>query len=281
MDFSTNIFHPPSMEPTISTDTIDHAKMVMACRFGWTASPCLHDEAGSGTLLTQPTTLQTSFSNTSNGPKSNRFTPCRGRLYHQLTCSHRIRTDIVDECGPNCLDPLIATSNTPFFCHECIETEACRIWNEREAQLNSTFPDLALMTKEQYEHWYAEYHQLESQHTKDRTTYELDLVGKTRPSNVCSAIEMSKEEMEFAAELDSLSLSMISTNHNTGVPPQARSNRISLPGDMSEQLHWGLNSLDLGRGSCGIEYANIQPTNGSLNTGQQMHRDELWGKSGK
>ncbi|ORY16370.1 hypothetical protein BCR34DRAFT_476321 [Clohesyomyces aquaticus] len=278
MDFSNEIFSPPQPDSTLSGDTMDHAHMVMACRFGWTASPSPHGQISHGPPNTHLNAPVTPFSNPSSGLKSNRFSPCRGRLYHQLTCSHRIRTDIVEECGPNCLEPLETTSNPPFICHECIENEAYRVWNEREAQLRALYPEIAHMTKEQYDHWYAEYRQLEALHANERATYELDLRTKTRPSNMCSAIEMSKEEMQFTAELDSLSLSLVSTYDSATKTIQPRSNRTSLPGDASEQLHWGLNSLDLDRGSCGIEYATTQASNGARNSIRNIGENELWRK---
>ncbi|KAF2466403.1 uncharacterized protein BDR25DRAFT_306203 [Lindgomyces ingoldianus] len=276
MNFSSDIFRVPPPVATLSGDTMDHTKMVMACRFGWSAGPDTH--SGSSTLSTQSASSQPTFTNTSAVFTTHRFAPCRGRLYHQLTCSHRIRTDIVEECGSNCLDPPGPVSNLPFFCHECLERESRRIWSQREAQYNELYPELSQMTKEQYEHWYTGYRQLEAQHAKDRRDYELEIESKTRPSNFSSVVETSKEDIDFAAELDSLSLSIVSTNDSSTNQPQLHPRRVSLPCDASEQLHWNLNSLTLGRGSCGVEYSATQPTNGAHTTTRVVDEEELWRK---
>jgi hypothetical protein len=236
---------------------MDHAKLVMACRFGWAAGPDLSHTAA--TSQAAPL-LQSSSMASSNGFYVKRFQPCRGRLYHQLTCSHRVRTDLVEDCGSNCLDPLNNASGLPFYCHECLEQHATNIWNEREAQHNSAYLPLDQMTKEQYEQWYDERRRLELQYLQDRKAYELELRAKTRPSNICSTLEASKDDIDFAAELDSLSLAVIPSNESMASQPQHRTNRLNLPTDVSEQLHWGLNALSLERGSCGLEYSKKQTT---------------------
>ena len=128
------------------------------------------------------------------------------------------------------------------------------------------------MTKAQYESWYDERCQLEAHFTRDRKIYQTEMRMKTRPSNVCSALEMSKEEMDFAAELDSLSLMMASTDSKTDHTPNQHRHRVSLPNDASEQLHWGLNSLAIDRGSCGVEYTTGQPVQNM----RTMSEEELW-----
>ena len=276
MDFSNDAFRPPQSISTLSDDTMDHAKLVMACRFGWSNTGL------QAPLATQLAPLQAAFTTTSsNDIRTKRFTPCRGRLYHQLSCSHRIRTDVVEDCGFNCLDPLTNASNVPFYCHECVELEAGKIWSQREAQHNSTYPPMDQMTTGQYEQWYNEHRQLEAQYSRDRKIYELELQAKTRPSNLCSAIEASKEEMDFAAELDSLSLAMIPSNDSIINQPQTHAHhahRVSLPNDASEQLHWGLNALALDRGSCGVEYSATQTANGVPTMMRRMDEEELWRK---
>lgn len=277
MDFSNGALRFGAPSSSLSTDTMDHAKMVMACRFGWSATP----EDGMQTNFTPQTALVPApLSTSSNDTRTRRFQPCRGRLYHQLSCSHRIRTDIVEDCGTNCLEPLNTTSEPPFYCHECVEAEAQKIWGDRETQHNATYPPMDSMDKEQYEQWYMEHRQLQAEFAKDCKIYELELRAKTRPSNVCSLTEASKEDMDFAAELDSLSLALTTSNDTvtttTGVL-QTRTNRTSLPYDASEQLHWGLNALALDRGSCGVEYSANQLTAGP-SIPRIISKEELWRK---
>lgn len=278
MDFSSDFFRPPRSTSTFSHDTMDHAELVMACRFGWTRSAGPNSSGVQVPVTTQPTSHQAPLTTSSNDSRTKRFVPCRGRLYHQLSCSHRIRTDIVEDCGFNCLDPLTNTSNIPFYCHECFEQEANNIWNQREAQHNATYPPMDQMTKDQYDEWYNEHRKLEAQYSRDRKIYQLELKAKTRPSNFCEAIEASKEEMDFAAELDSLSLALIISNDSVVNQPQTRENRVSLPSDASEQLHWGLSALALERGSCGVEYSASQPSNGVPTMMGRTDEEELWRK---
>lgn len=254
---------------------MDHAQMVMACRFGWNAGP---DNGMQTPTTMQSPPVRVPLRTSINATQSKRFMSCRGGLRHQLTCSHRIRTDVVEDCGANCVDPLCGAQGLPFYCHECVEKEASRIWSEREAQHNASYPPIDQMTKPQYEQWYDEYRQVESQFAKDRGTYELELRIKTRPSNMCSVLELSKEEIDFAAELDSLSLALIPSNDIVvGQHRTSRTSRTSLPYDASEQLHWDLNALSLERGSCGVEYSVNQPTNGPSLI-RPLDEEELWRK---
>lgn len=269
MDFSNNAFQSSSFSSP-SSDTMDHAKMVMACRFGWSAGPQGSHAPQTAHVSTPPTTLSSPFK------VNNRFVPCRGRLYHQLACSHRIRTDLVEDCGTNCLDPLVDSPALAFYCHECVEKEASNIWIARESEHNALYPQLSYMSKEQYEQWYDEHRQLEAQFSKDRKIYELNLKSNTRPSNTCTALQASSEEMDFASELDSLTLAMGSTKTSPAPSIPLRENRMNLPTDMSEQLHWSLNSLSLDRGSCGVEYSpTLNPTRP---THRIMEDDDIWGK---
>jgi len=134
------------------------------------------------------------------------------------------------------------------------------------------------MSKEQYEQWYAEYRQLEAEFSRDQRVYELEIKAKARQSNICSALEASKEEMDFATELDTLSLSLMASNNSNAeqaqYQPQGRT-RTSLATDPDEQLHWNLNTLALDRGACGIEYS--QPGSGVSPT-RQLDPEELWRK---
>jgi hypothetical protein len=133
------------------------------------------------------------------------------------------------------------------------------------------------MAQQQYDQWYVEHRQLEADFSRDQRNYELDLKSKTRPCNICSALEASKEEMDFANELDTLSLSLMASNTSTGGREQQGRNRVSLATDPSEQLHWDLNTLAIDRGACGIEYSGSQPGSG-VSSARQPGPEELWRK---
>jgi hypothetical protein len=276
MDFSSNAFGIPAPTPPVSDDTMSHANLVMACRWGWTST----DDGTSPLSPRTTSTAQSASTSPFNNVRSKRFAPCQGRLYHQLICSHRIRTDLVEDCGANCIEPFGSVFGLAFICHECLQAEATKIWEERKAQHNASYPPMEQMTKEQYDQFYSERRQLEAEYAHDRKIYELDLKAKTRPSNICSSIEVSKDEMEFITELDSLSLSFATTGHDATdharIQYHARG-RVSLPNDASEQLHWDLNTLALDRGSCGVEYSSTQPSNGDSAL-QHMSEEEMWRK---
>jgi hypothetical protein len=278
MDFSSDSFRPPQSTSTFSHDTMDHAELVMACRFGWTRSTGPNDPTLPAPVTTQTTSLTAPLTTFSNNTRTKRFVPCRGRLYHQLACSHRIRTDLVEDCGSNCLDPPTDASDVPFYCHECFDQEANTIWIQRETQHNSAYPPMDQMTKEMYDQWYDEHRQLEAQYSRDRKIHQLELQSRTRPSHFCSSVEASQEERDFAAELDSLSLRLCPSNDSIVNFPPARPNRVSLPNDASEQLHWGLNALALDRGSCGFEYSASQSSSGGVAMTGHSEQDDLWGK---
>lgn len=163
------------------------------------------------------------------------------------------------------MEPFANFSGPAFFCNECVQAEAIKIWEERKSQHYASYPPMEQMTKEQYDQFYLEHKQLEADYARDRKVYELEMKARTRPSNVCSALEASKDENEFATELDSLSLSLMASNNDTAnhgrLQPQTR-NRVNLPNDASEQLHWDLNTLALERGSCGVEYSATQTSSG-------------------
>jgi hypothetical protein len=270
MDFTNDVFRQQPTT-TYSDDTMGHTQMVQACRFGWAAGP--PNGANGATLPAPPAQAPAPMPaplTTSNDHRAKRLTPCRGRLYHQLTCSHRIRTDYVDDCGSNCLEPFGAAREPAFYCQECVDVEANKIRESREAEHNAAYPLMHQMTKAQYEQWYDERCQLDAQFARDLKMYQAEIKMKTRPSNVCSAVEMSKEDTEFAAELDSLSLMMSSTDSLTGNPPPQHRHRVSLPNDASEQLHWGLESLAIDRGSCGVEY------NTPAQNPRSLSEEELW-----
>ena len=273
MDFSNSAFRAMP-NPKVSDDTMSHANLVMACRWGWTSTP---DEGANNPFASSSTSQQIPAS-TFNNIRTKRFAPCQGRLYHQLLCSHRVRTDIVEDCGENCIDPYGDTVGAAFICNECIQAEAAKIWEQRQAAHNATYPPMEQMSKEQYEQWYAEHRQLEAEFSRDQRVYELEIKAKTRPSNICSALEASKEEMDFATELDTLSLSLMASNNSNAeqapYQPQGRT-RTSLATDPDEQLHWNLNTLALDRGACCIEYS--QPSSGVSPT-RQLDPEELWRK---
>jgi hypothetical protein len=275
MDFSNSAFRTTPASK-VSQDTMSHANLVMACRWGWSSNP-KPNSVGANTPFASTTTPKPPPASSFNNIRTKRFAPCQGRLYHQLLCSHRIRTDVVDDCGANCLEPLGNCIDTAFICHECIQVEASRIWEERLAQHNATYPPTEQMAQQQYDQWYAEHRQLEADFSRDQCNYELDLKSMTRPSNICSALEASKEEMEFANELDTLSLSLMTSNTSTGGREQQGRSRMSLATDTSEQLHWDLNTLSIDRGACGIEYSGSQPGSG-VSSARQLDPDDLWRK---
>lgn len=273
MDFSTNAFRPKKPSSTLSTDTMGHAQAVEACRWGWSVDPQV---TGTSTPHAPAPPVQARPPTALNVTRPNRSTPCRGRLYHQLSCSHRIRTDLVEDCGSNCLEPQGLVSDVPFFCQECVEQEAKIIWAAREAEHNAAYPPLTEMTKEQSDIWYDEHRKLEASFTRDRKIYEIELRSTTRPSNVCSALQYSEEEKAFAAELDSLSLALMSSHTSTNTESQSPARkRIGLPNDASEQIHWSLNSLAIDRGSCGPEFTAAQPSN-RISPMQTLSEEELW-----
>jgi hypothetical protein len=177
------------------------------------------------------------------------------------------------------VEPYGTSIATAFICNECVQAEAIKIWEQRKAQHNASYPPINLMSQEEYDQYYLEHRQLEAEYARDRKIYERELKTTTRPSNICSALEASKDEVEFATELDSLSLSMMASNGSATGQTQLQTHtrsRMSLPNDASEQLHWDLNTLALDRGSCGIEYSP-QPHKGSPAL-QQLDEDELWRK---
>jgi len=139
MDFSQDLLRHPTVDSTLSNDTMDHATLVMACRFGWTQSAG-PNHAEIHAPVARFNAIRALLATHSSEQQTKRFVPCRGRLYHQLACSHRIRTDVVEDCGPNCLDSSIYVSNPPFYCHECFEHEAVSIYNRRKAEHSSTYP---------------------------------------------------------------------------------------------------------------------------------------------
>lgn len=252
---------------------MSHANLVMACQWGWTSTPdAEHPLAAHSTA--PGLTTSTSFNNI----RSKRFAPCQGRLYHQLLCSHRIRTDLVEDCGSNCIEPFGNSTGAAFVCNECIQKESIDIWEQRKAQHSASYPPADQMSKEQYDLFFEERRCLETEFAREHKLYELELKSNMRPSNICSAQETSKEDSEFAAELDSLSLAMMASGDAAAHSCLAQSRgRLSLPSDASEQLHWTLNSLALDRGSCGIEYSTTQPPNG-VSSLRQMNDEELWKK---
>jgi hypothetical protein len=174
------------------------------------------------------------------------------------------------------VEPYGNSIDTAFICHECLQAEAAKIWEERQAQHSATYPPMVQMTQQQYDQWYLEHRQLEADFSRDQRVYEMELKAKTRPSNICSTLEDSKDEMDFASEIDSLSLSLMGSHTSNAGQAQPRS-RVSLATDASENLHWGLNGLAIDRGACGIEYSPAKPGNGASSS-RQLNAEELWKK---
>jgi hypothetical protein len=273
MDFSNSAFRVPRSTSKVSSDTMSHTNLVMACRWGWTSSP----DANTAWQTTAPSTTTQQPPSKFNNIRSRRFAPCQGRLYHQLVCSHRIRTDLVDDCGANCVEPFGGVAGSAFFCNECFEADATKIWEERKKQHNAAYPPLDQMGKDLYNQYYREHRQLEADYARDRKMYEIELKSTSRPSNRCAALEVTDDEMEFATELDTLSLSLMASNDDIRGQAQVQARpRVSLPNDASEQLHWDLDTLTLDRGLCGIEYSS-QPNNG-MPPLRQLDEDDMWRK---
>lgn len=250
---------------------MSHANLVMACQWGWSSTP--DSERAQPTVSAAPhSASKTPFNNV----RSKRFAPCQGRLYHQLLCSHRVRTDLVEDCGGNCVEPFSGTIGSAFVCNECIQTEAIDIWEQRKAQHGASYPPMDQMSKQQYDLFFEERRILEAEFAREHKLYEMELTVSMRPSNICSAQEASKEETEFAAELDSLTLAMMNSGEGTEHHLAQTRGRSSLPSDPSEQLHWTLNSLALDRGACGIEYS--PQSSNQLPSLRQMDEDQLWKK---
>lgn len=273
MDFSNSAFRSKKPQGTFSNDAMSHTQMVQACRWSFGAGP--NGTGDSAPPMPTPLPTQRYPTTSSYDTRPKRLTPCRGRLYHQLACSHRVRTDLVVDCGSNCLEPFGAISNLPFYCQECVSQEASNAWQALETQHNALYPPMDQMTKVQYEIWYDEHRQLEAKFSRDRRVYESELKANTRPTNVCSALEMSKEDADFATEIDALSLSLTTSNDSTVKQPHTpMRSRITLPNDASEQLHWSLNSLAIDRGSCGMEYSS--PSSPLTPTMRSLNKEELW-----
>lgn len=270
MDFSNDAFRA---HPKVSEDTMSHANLVMACQWGWSSTP-ESEHAPPANNSAPQYTASTPFNNV----RSKRFAPCQGRLYHQLLCSHRIRTDLVEDCGSNCVEPFGASIGIAFVCNECLQKEAIDIWEQRKAQHGASYSSLDQMSKEQYDLFFEERRGLEVEFAREHKLYELEVKANMRPSNICSAQEASKEESDFVAELDSLSLAMMASGDAAAQSHLMLSRgRSSLPSDASEQLHWTLNSLALDRGACGIEYSTSRPSSG-VPALRQMNDEELWKK---
>lgn len=277
MDFTNSAFRNPAPPSKVSSDIMSHTNMVMACRFGWSSAS---DSSSAGAQTPDASTSSTKPVSSFNNVRTKRFAPCQGRLYHQLLCSHRVRTDLVEDCGTNCVEPHGDVIDAAFICNECIQAEASSIWKNQEAQHNAQYPPMKHMTQEQYDRWYAEHRQLEAAFSRDHSMYLMELRAKRRPSNICSALEASKEEMEFATELDSLSLSLMTSNDESSQLHHYQSHtrsRMSLPNDASEQLHWNLNLLDLDRGACSVEYSTSQ-AEPSISPVPGLDPRELWAK---
>ncbi len=266
MDFSHNAFRAP---PKVSEDTMSHASLVMACQWGWSSTPDSEHEPPANTT-------QSASTSSFNNIRSKRFAPCQGRLYHQLLCSHRVRTDLVEDCGSNCIEPYENRTGPAFVCNECMQKEAIDIWEQRKAQHGALYPPIDQMSSEQYNLFFEERRRLESNFAREHKLYELEIKASMRPSNICSAQEASKEETEFAADLDSLSLAMMASGDGATQSYFAQPrDRSSLPSDASEQLHWTLNTLALGRGACGIEYSTIRSSQ-DMSVLHQASEEELW-----
>lgn len=276
MDLTNSAFRNSAPASKVSSDVMSHTNMVMACRFGWSSAL----DSSSAGAQTPNASISTKPTYSFNSARTKRFEACQGRLYHQLLCSHRIRTDLVEDCGANCVEPYGDKIDAAFICNECIQSEISRVWESQEKQHNALYPPMAQMTKQQYDSWYAEHRQLETTFSRNHRIYINELQSQMRPSHICSKIEASKEEMEFATELNSLSLLPMTSNDESSEHECYQlhnRSRTSLPSDASEQLHWNLSTLDLDRGVCSVEYSTSQ-AKPSISAVQGINPSVLWTK---
>ncbi|OCK76419.1 hypothetical protein K432DRAFT_385455 [Lepidopterella palustris CBS 459.81] len=185
-----------------------------------------------------------------------RFKVCHGTLYHQLVCGHRIRTDLVEDCGLNCLD---GGHRTQFYCQACIDIYLQKIWHNVEEAHNATYPPLDRMSPKLYGQWYSEHRQLEAKHSVDRDAYQARMKRESRPSVEFIGIDWSEDDSEMASEIDSLGISSEPFSEKRLCQSSNRhQTRSQLPGDDSERLHWALGQLDFARGSCGPQFSTAQ-----------------------
>jgi hypothetical protein len=220
---------------------MEHSPLVSACRFSWGHS----DSAGTHNHTPEHSPVARARSVKVFDSHSPRFSACRGRLYHMLECGHRVQTDLVEDCGRNCLDPQTPVSEVPFYCHTCLEKEAAKMWSSCESELQSAYPPLERMTKDVFDSYYDNRRRVEGQFARERHGYERDIASRSRPTIACDPLGASKGEEHIAAVMEQLSLSMVASKNTICPPPIAHNKRVNLPTDASERLHFDLNALNL------------------------------------
>lgn len=181
--------------------------------------------------------------------RQRRFKGCNLTLYHRLECGHRIRTNLVEDCKPNCLEPL---AGQPFFCLDCINIESDKVWKETQAQHDTAYPPISQMTAEQYNQWYDEHRQLQAIHSTNLATYTAKLRAECIETERCGGPDLTPEDLELAAGFGTLGLSAQSSSHELSA--LSAQQQRALPGDTAEQLHWAFGQL-----SCGQQTAESHP----------------------
>lgn len=242
MEFEKAFGSRKLVTPNISTDTIGHSDKVMDCRFGFGPRP----ESGEQAMGNQPfTNPKFNLPNFVAPPNKKRFQNCAGRLYHQLICSHRIRTDIVEECGTNCVEPFQGRIGLPFYCQECLDQQYQASREELEIGVRSMYREYEDISWEEYEVWFNAKAASLEQFEQSWQAYLRGVRSETRPSHIASAQETEPEETDLAASFGSITLDrelpVVDSRHSMSL----KGKRVSLPTDPPEQLHFNLELLSI------------------------------------
>ncbi|KAF2497277.1 hypothetical protein BU16DRAFT_432485, partial [Lophium mytilinum] len=169
--------------------------------------------------------------------RQRRFKGCNLTLYHRLECGHRVRTNLVEDCKSNCLE---AVPGQPFYCQDCVNVQNDKVWKETQAQHDAAYPPISGMSQEQYNQWYDEDRQLRTLHTANLANYVAQLRTQCIETESCGGPDLTPEDLELAAGLDTLGLSAQSSHQElSNLAHQQR----NLPGDTAEQLHWAFGQL--------------------------------------
>ncbi|KAF2274690.1 uncharacterized protein EI97DRAFT_343814, partial [Westerdykella ornata] len=227
----------------VSTDTIGHSDDVMDCRFGFGPLPETGEHTTGNQPFINPKFNLPSFVAT---PNKKRFHNCAGRLYHQLSCSHRIRTDIVEECGTNCVEPFQGRMGLPFCCQECLDQQYKASREQLETGVRSMYSGYEEISWEEYEAWFNAKEASLEDFERSWQAYVRGVRSETRPSHVASARESEPEDLDLAGSLGCISLER-ETPTVAYCPPSMSLNgqRVSLATDPPEQLRFNLELLSL------------------------------------
>jgi hypothetical protein len=157
-----------------------------------------------------------------------------------------VRTNLVEDCKSNCLEPFAGPA---FYCQDCINVEAEDVWKESQANHNAAYPPINQMSPEQYNQWYDEHRSLQAAHSTKLATYTANLRAQCIETERCGGPDLTPEDLELAASLNTLGLSAQSSSQELSAI-SAQQQR-TLPGDTTEQLHWAFGQL-----SCGPQTAH-------------------------